>query len=64
MEYMFLLLTGILWIFICRYYAEGKGRRVWLWTILGLLVGIVAVIAILVMPEVKYTDDSQPPSAS
>jgi hypothetical protein len=46
----------IVWIIIavaCRTIAQYKGRRTWVWTGLGILGGLFALIAIICLPNVK-----------
>jgi hypothetical protein len=45
------LLMGVL----CMVIANWKGRRSWLWGVLGAVFGIVTLIVLLVLPRVKKT---------
>ena len=44
-----LFVVGIIGAIICRGMASNAGRRVWLWTVLGFLVPIPAVIVLVFM---------------
>ncbi len=57
----FVVLGGVVWV-VCMIVAVSiareKGRRVWVWGLLGLLFGPLAMFAVFVMEPVRGTSAS------
>ena len=52
MDYIFLILC----VFTCYKVAEDKNRNASVWAVLGILFGILALIAILLLPKIDKTE--------
>lgn len=51
------MLSLIIWVILGIFtalIAQSKGRRAWLWAILGIIGGVFAIIVIVCMPKVKH----------
>jgi hypothetical protein len=60
-----LLIGGVVFALICGYVAQGKGRSVALWAVLGFFLGLIALIilALLKKPQPTVAGNTMSPPA-
>lgn len=56
----FLLLSIVLGIFIgwgCSYLAQQRGRDPWIWFIIGFFLGLLGLVLLMILPNVKVNEE-------
>ena len=53
------LAFGVIWATACHQLAKKKGRRPWMWAFLGLLGGLVSLVVLALLPNLRSKEAAQ-----